>query len=68
MTASKIPRRIWYLAVPVPALIAGTLIMRQHDVPSSRWGINLRGGAIAAAICSVFLARSRIPIPGGRRP
>jgi cell division protein FtsW (lipid II flippase) len=51
--------RLWCLATPVPALIVGTLIMRQHDVPSSRWGLNLLGGAIAAAICAVFLARSR---------
>ncbi len=36
--------------------------MRQHGVPSSRWGLNLLGGAIAAAVCSVFLARSRIPM------
>ena len=62
MTAFKIGRRLWCLATPVPALIAGTLIMRQHDVPSSRWGLNLLGGAIAAAICSVFLSRSPIPM------
>ena len=62
MTAFKIARRLWWLATPVPALIVGTLIMRQHDVPSSRWGLNLLGGAIAAAICSVFLARSCLPM------
>lgn len=33
--------------------------MRQHDVPSSRWGLNLIGGLVAAALCAVFLARSR---------
>jgi cell division protein FtsW (lipid II flippase) len=43
-------------------LIVGALVMRQHDVPSSRWGLNLLGGAIAAAFCSLFLARSRIPM------
>jgi cell division protein FtsW (lipid II flippase) len=62
MTAFKIARRLWCLATPVPALIVGTLIMRQHDVPSSRWGLNLLGGAIAAAICSVFLTKSRLPM------
>lgn len=62
MTAFKITRRLWYLAAPVPALIVGAFIMRQHDVPSSRWGLNLVGGIIAAAICSVFLARPRIPM------
>ena len=62
MTAFKIARRLWCLATPVPALVVGALIMRQHDVPSSRWGLNLLGGAIAAAICSVFLAKSRIPM------
>ncbi|HYJ05087.1 MAG TPA: hypothetical protein VEX43_08135 [Chthoniobacterales bacterium] len=40
-------------------MIVGALIMRQHDVPTSRWGLNLLGGAIAAAGCAVFLARSR---------
>jgi hypothetical protein len=60
MNAFKISRRLWCLATPVPALIVGALIMRQHDVPSSRWGLNLLGGAVAAAICTVFLARSRI--------
>ena len=59
MTAFKITRRLWCLATPVPALIVGALIMRQHDVPASRWGLNLIGGVIAAAVCSVFLARSR---------
>lgn len=59
MTAFKITRRLWCLATPAPALIVGALIMRQHDVPSSRWGLNLLGGAIAAAVCSVFLARAR---------
>jgi len=62
MSAFKITRSLWYLATPLPALIVGALIMRQHDVPSSRWGLNLLGGAIAAAICSVFLARSRSPM------
>jgi hypothetical protein len=62
MTAFKIAPRLWCLLTPVPALIVGALIMRQHDVPSSRWGVNLLGGAIAAAICSVFLARSSIPM------
>lgn len=62
MNAFKIPGRLWYLAAPVPALIVGALIMRQHGVPSSRWGLNLLGGAVAAAICSVFLARSRVPM------
>jgi hypothetical protein len=40
-------------------LIVGALIMRQHGVPSSRWGLNLIGGVLSAAICAVFLARSR---------
>jgi hypothetical protein len=40
-------------------LIVGALVMRQHDVPSSRWGLNLIGGVLSAAICAVFLARSR---------
>lgn len=62
MSAVKIDRRLWCLATPFPALIVGALIMRQHDVPSSRWGLNLIGGAIAAAICSVFLARSPFPM------
>jgi cell division protein FtsW (lipid II flippase) len=60
MSAFKIAPRLWRLAAPFPALIVGALIMRQHDVPSSRWGLNLLGGVIAAAICSVFLARSPI--------
>jgi hypothetical protein len=40
-------------------LIVGALIMRQHGVPSSRWGLNLFGGVLSAAICAPFLARSR---------
>lgn len=62
MTSFKISRRLWCLAAPVPALMVGALIMRQHDVPASRWGLNLLGGAVAAAICAVFLARSRVPM------
>jgi len=62
MTAFKITRRLWFLAAPVPALIVGALIMCQHDVPSSRWGLNLIGGVLSAAICALFLARSRTPM------
>jgi cell division protein FtsW (lipid II flippase) len=40
-------------------LIVGALVMRQHAVPSSRWGLNLIGGVLSAAICALFLARSR---------
>jgi hypothetical protein len=40
-------------------LIVGALVMHQHGVPSSRWGINLIGGVLSAAICAVFLMRSR---------
>jgi cell division protein FtsW (lipid II flippase) len=65
MTAFDIARRLWCLVTPVPALIVGALVMRQHDVPSSRWGLNLLGGAIAAAICSVFLGRSRTSMSKG---
>jgi cell division protein FtsW (lipid II flippase) len=49
---------LWWLVTPFPALIVGALIMRQHGVPSSRWGLNLIGGVLSAAICAVFLARS----------
>lgn len=59
MTTFKFTRRLWCLATPFPALIVGALVMRQHDVPSSRWGLNLIGGVLSAAICAVFLARSR---------
>jgi cell division protein FtsW (lipid II flippase) len=59
MSASTIGQRLSWLATPFPALIVGALIMRQHDVPSSRWGLNLIGGLLSAAICAVFLARSR---------
>jgi cell division protein FtsW (lipid II flippase) len=59
MSASRIRHWLWWLVTPFPALIVGALIMRQHDVPSSRWGLNLVGGVLGAAICAVFLARSR---------
>lgn len=59
MSASRIGQRLWWLVTPFPALIIGALIMRQHDVPSSRWGLNLIAGVLSAAICAVFLARSR---------
>ena len=59
MSAAGIGQRLWWLAAPFPALIIGALIMRQHDVPSSQWGLNLLGGLLSAAICAVFLARSR---------
>src|SRR5688572_312699 len=62
MSASKIGQRLWWLVTPFPALIVGALIMRQHDVPSSRWGLNLIAGVVSAAICAVFLARSRAPM------
>ncbi len=59
MSASRIGQRLWWLVTPFPALIVGALIMRQHDVPSSRWGLNLIAGVVSAAVCAVFLARSR---------
>jgi hypothetical protein len=59
MSASTISQWLWCLSAPVPALIVGALVMRQHDVPSSRWALNLIGGVISAAICAVFLARPR---------
>jgi cell division protein FtsW (lipid II flippase) len=59
MSASRIGQWLWRLLTPFPALIVGALVMRQHDVPSSRWGLNLIGGVLSAAICAVFLARSR---------
>jgi hypothetical protein len=59
MSASRIDQRLWWLATPFPALIVGALIMRQHDVPSSRWGLNLIAGVLSAAICALFLTRSR---------
>lgn len=59
MSASRIGQWLWCLLTPFPALIVGALVMRQHDVPSSRWGLNLIGGVLSAAVCAVFLARSR---------
>ena len=59
MSASRTGQRLWWLVTPFPALIVGALIMRQHDVPSSRWGLNLIAGILGAAVCAVFLARSR---------
>jgi hypothetical protein len=59
MSVSRIGQWLWCLFTPVPALIVGALVMRQHDVPSSRWALNLIGGVISAAICALFLARSR---------
>lgn len=51
--------RLWWLVTPLPALIVGALIMREHDVPASRWGLNLIAGLLSAAVCALFLARSR---------
>ena len=59
MRAARIGQRLSWLVTPFPALIVGALIMREHDVPSSRWGLNLIGGILSAAICALFLARSR---------
>lgn len=59
VSASRIGHWLWCLVTPFPALIVGALIMRQHDVPSSRWGLNLIAGLVSAAICALFLARSR---------
>ena len=59
MSASRIGQRLWVLVTPFPALIVGALIMREHDVPASRWGLNLIAGILGAAVCAVFLARSR---------
>jgi hypothetical protein len=51
--------RLLWLATPFPALIVGAIIMRQHHLPASRWGLNLIGGLLSAAICALFLVRSR---------
>lgn len=59
MTTSRIGQSLGYVLAPFPALIVGALVMRQHGVPSSQWGLNLIGGVIGAAICALFLARSR---------
>jgi cell division protein FtsW (lipid II flippase) len=59
MTAFRTARGLWCLATPFPALIVGALVMRQHDVPSSKWGLNLIGAVLSAAVCAVFLARAR---------
>lgn len=56
---SKNSQWLWCLFTPFPALIVGALIMRQHHVPSNRWGFNLIGGVVGAAVCAVFLATSR---------
>ena len=62
MSAPRIGQWLWRLVTPFPALIVGALIMRQHDVSSSRWGLNLIGGVLSAAICALFLARSRTAV------
>jgi cell division protein FtsW (lipid II flippase) len=62
MSASRIGQWLWCLFTPFPALIVGALVMRQHDVPPSRWGLNLIGGVLGAAICAVFLTRSRTTV------
>ena len=62
MSAPRIGQWLWCLFTPFPALIVGALVMRQHEVPSSRWGLNLIGGVLSAAICAVFLARSRTAV------
>ena len=59
MSASPIGQCLLCLLTPFPALIVGALVMGQHGVPSSKWGLNLIGGALGGAICAVFLARSR---------
>ena len=62
MSAFRITHKLWWLVTPFPALIVGALIMRQHDVPSSRWGLNLIGAVLSAAVCAAFLARSRTAV------
>jgi cell division protein FtsW (lipid II flippase) len=59
MRGSRIGQWLWRLLAPFPALIVGALVMRQYQVPKNRWGLNLVGGIIGAAVCAVFLARSR---------
>lgn len=59
MSGLRITHLLWWLVTPFPALIVGALVMRQHGVPSSRWGLNLIGGLLSAAVCTVFLARPR---------
>ncbi|MEY2507589.1 MAG: hypothetical protein QOH01_1918 [Verrucomicrobiota bacterium] len=55
----KTSQWLWRVFTPFPALIVGASVMRQHDVPASRWGLNLIGGVLGAAICAVFLAKRR---------
>jgi hypothetical protein len=59
MSGSRIRQWLWCLLTPFPALIVGALVMRQHGVPASLWGLNLIGGLLSAAVCAIFLARSR---------
>src|SRR3954467_9094511 len=59
MSAPRLGQWLWCLFTPFPALIVGALVMRQHDVPASRWGLQLIGGVVSAVICAVFVARSR---------
>jgi hypothetical protein len=59
MNRTEVGRGLSPLLAPFPALIIGALVMRQHAVPSSQWGLNLVAGLLGAAICAGVLARSR---------
>src|SRR6478672_4442524 len=55
-------RQLLSLAAPLPALIVGALVMRQNEIPASKWAVNLAGGALGLLLCWFTLRKSRPPI------
>ena len=51
-------RTLIQLAAPVPALIVGALVMRQHGIGLALWGTNLVVGAAALLVLAALGARS----------
>jgi cell division protein FtsW (lipid II flippase) len=61
--AQRSSSRGLYLLAPVPALAAGVLTMRMHDVPASVWGQNLAAWIVGTLLCAgIWRPRTR-PAP-----
>lgn len=51
------PRRLWPIAVPLPALLIGIVAMRKHSVPTALWVTNLLIALLGTTACLIVCFR-----------